>query len=224
IVTSALIPVLCAPIDTALEPAYEPEPKKRGTVGLFWSCAVTYGLCIWTAIHTDIVPHASRSDRLCYKMLWVTSAIMLPEFVFIIALNQFRQARELRKLWCTKFPDTMGLQGGFFVLMGGFTIRRNLTMADMDNTPRTITMTPAGFERLISLRHWDDLTNSQNRTEAKLSRNPFEKEEIDDKGKADSISKAIVSFQALWMLLQCAGRKLDGLPITLTEIHVAICI
>jgi len=52
--------------------------------------------------------------------------------------------------------------------------------------------------------------------------NPFEKKDINDKGKADSISKALVGGQVLWMLLQCLGRKVDGLPITLLEIHVAI--
>jgi hypothetical protein len=33
--------------------------------------------------------------------------------------------------------------------------------------------------------------------------NPFEKKDINDKGKADSISKALVGGQVLWMILQC---------------------
>jgi hypothetical protein len=63
--------------------------------------------------------------------------------------------------------------------------------------------------------------NLQDLTE-KFLENPFDSERIEDKGKADSISKMVVSFQAVWMLLQCISRKLNGLPVTLTEIHVAI--
>jgi hypothetical protein len=53
-------------------------------------------------------------------------------------------------------------------------------------------------------------------------RNPFDSDKIDDKGKADSVSKALVSCQALWMLLQCISRKMNGVPVPLVEIHVAI--
>ncbi|KAI5856578.1 hypothetical protein BZA05DRAFT_332584, partial [Tricharina praecox] len=50
----------------------------------------------------------------------------------------------------------------------------------------------------------------------------FNEKQIEDKGKADSVSKTIVSFHALWMLIQCAARWYHHLPVTLAEIHVVI--
>jgi len=120
IVTAASKTVLGAPISTGVEPTFASEPLQRGTIGLFWSCAVTFGACIWKAIHTDINSHSGSWERFYYKLIWVISAMLLPEMVFIIALNQFRQAIALRDLWCERFPDTLGLQGGVFCINGGF--------------------------------------------------------------------------------------------------------
>lgn len=238
-----------------LEPSYSPAPLHRGTINLIYSCLVTYGICIWTAIHVDIVPYASRRDRFCYKILWAMCAVMLPEFLLIVAINQYRQARDLRNLWCTRFPDTMGLQGGFFLLMGGYTIRRGVAT---EKPEETVTLTPHGFKTILEMEDFVEVKEvgepkvsifkriksipgvmkfrikgmgpTENETKkvnlqslaTKCFGNPFAKEQIDDKGKADGISKMLVSCQALWMLLQCLGRKLNGLPVTLTEIHVAI--
>jgi hypothetical protein len=255
ILAAAAIPVLCAPVPIKLEDPYVAEPKRRGTLSLFWSCAVTYGLCIWTAVHKDIVPFASVKHRLYYKMLWVLCALVLPEFLLIIALSQLLQAVRIRNHWCRRFPDTMGLQGGFFLLMGGYTIKRAVST---EKPEMLITLTQTGFKRLVDnigrfdipedqpkpslfKRLWLSLfgkgetpwasekaeieekkkKNLQDLME-KFLENPFDSARIDDKGKADSISKTIVSFQALWMLQQCISRKVKGLPITLTEIHVAI--
>jgi hypothetical protein len=182
-------------------------------------------------------------------------AVMLPEFLLIVTINQYRQARDLRKLWCTRFPDTMGLQSGFFLLMGGYTIRRDVAT---EKPEAMVTLTPHGFKTILGMEDFVEVkelgepkvsifkrinsipgvmkcrirgmipmenetkkANLQNLA-TKCFGNPFAREQIDDKGKADGISKMLVSCQALWMLLQCLGRKLNGLPVTPTEIHVAI--
>ncbi|RPA82784.1 hypothetical protein BJ508DRAFT_413949 [Ascobolus immersus RN42] len=46
--------------------------------------------------------------------------------------------------------------------------------------------------------------------------------EIVDKCKADSVSKALVCVQVTWMVLNVLARKMTGLPITLLETHVVI--
>ncbi|KAA8899389.1 hypothetical protein FN846DRAFT_782359, partial [Sphaerosporella brunnea] len=222
---SAAIPAICVPVPAnGLEPTYVPEPRRRGTLGLFWSCAVTYGICIWTAVHKDIVPFVGVKHRLYYKLLWVFTAFVLPEFLLIIALSQLRQAMKVRDHWRKRFPDTLGLQGGFFLVMGGYTIKRSVSPGKPE---MLITLTENGFKKLVE--SIAEISEAELRKEANLQElattfleNPFDKELIEDKGKADSISKTIVSFQALWMLLQCIARKANGLPITLAETHVAI--
>jgi len=162
----------------------------------------------------------------------------------------------------------MGLQGAFFLVMGGYTIQRSVSK---EKPEVAITLTGKGFERLVdSVGRWpkeqiweapprlsiyarmwagtrlllagrgygscepqpeylEDRLQAEKQKEENLGdlvatflTNPFEKELIEDKGKADSVSKAIVSCQALWMLMQCAARWHKHLPVTLTEIHVAI--
>ena len=45
------------------------------------------------------------------------------------------------------------------------------------------------------------------------------RKDIMDKSKADGLGKFLVCLQALWMLVQSAGRLIDGLPLTLLEIN-----
>jgi hypothetical protein len=128
---------------TRLEDTFVAEPKRRSTIQLLRSCAVTYGICIWTAVHKDLLPFARTKDRLVYKILWVLTALTLPEFLLIVAVNQPRQAREIRKKWCQRFPDTLGLQGAFFLVMGEYTIKRHI--GTKENPDVVITLTQAGF-------------------------------------------------------------------------------
>jgi len=44
-------------------------------------------------------------------------------------------------------------------------------------------------------------------------------EGINDKSKADMLTKTLVCFQACWMLVQAVARKVEGLPITLLELN-----
>lgn len=45
---------------------------------------------------------------------------------------------------------------------------------------------------------------------------------IKDKSKADILAKLLVCVQVVWMVIQCIGRKVEGLPISLLEIHVLV--
>lgn len=260
--------VRCAPVPnnsaslTSTEPSYKPAPRTRGTLGLLWSCLVTYGICIWTAVHKDIVPFCGLRHRIFYKILWVNCALFLPEFLLIVAVSQLRHAMAIRQHWVKRFPDTLGLQGAFFLLMGGYTVRRvgkeEAVEEEVvrDGPPVLVTLTPSGFNKLVNnLGKWEEheippkqekpniikrtfqkqekavekigaherrkLENLQDLV-SRLSVNPFEKEEVCDKGKADNVSKAVVSCQTLWFLVQCASRKYNQLPVTLAETHVAI--
>lgn len=46
--------------------------------------------------------------------------------------------------------------------------------------------------------------------------------EINDKSKADDLAKIVTVFQAAWILLQCLGRRLNGLPITILELNTVL--
>jgi hypothetical protein len=55
-----------------------------------------------------------------------------------------------------------------------------------------------------------------------LTKAVFSRRNISDKGKADSVAKALLCVQIAWMCIQCLGRTLEGLPVTLLEDHVLI--
>src|SRR5579859_5289114 len=109
-------------------PAYVPGPSGRGTINLVSTCVVTLALCVWTAIHLNIVGKNDRTKwrRLLIKINWALLALFAPEIVVWRAIAQFKAARDLfrnrnkiieeynlprRKEWT--------LEVAFFVVMGG---------------------------------------------------------------------------------------------------------
>lgn len=82
-------------------------------------------------------------------------------------------------------------------------------------------LTAAGMEQLLKTR--DEARGSLLRElidKQILTRAHFDHTAIEDKGKANNIAKLLVSLQILWVVAQCIGRKVQGLPLTLLEIHI----
>ncbi|KAA8895953.1 hypothetical protein FN846DRAFT_967233 [Sphaerosporella brunnea] len=77
-------------------PAWVPQPRYRGTWGVLYSCTLTLGLCVYTAIHQNIPARdgGRRSFYLC-KAQWVLIAIFAPEAVLYPAWRQWYIAREV---------------------------------------------------------------------------------------------------------------------------------
>jgi len=245
------------------EPPYVPQPSGRGTIGLLWSCTLTLVLCIWTAIHPDIVTVKSSWQRTLYKAYWTAFSAIFPEFLVCCAIDQFLQARNLHKAWKDAWvgrpeKDWLGMSGAFFVVMGGYVITegpRNLEekgiakenqgdnatpaggspitegsapLLEQTNAAGTATaqqvvrnLTAAGMKQLLKTQDKLDggvlkkLINNQTLTKAH-----FDYDVIKDKSKANDIAKLLVSLQILWVVAQCIGRKAQGLPLTLLEIHI----
>lgn len=194
----------------AIEPAWVPEPRGRGTAGILFSCVITITLCVWTAIHIDIIPNPTKRKLFARKMLWMFMSLLAPEVVLFCAFRQWLNARKLRREWCEHFKvkpgtdgDLLGMEGAFFAQMGGFTLGPSENFSTYPST-----LTPDGF--LHFTRSGDIPLTVHN------------KKLIVDKGKADFAAKLLVCVQALWMVTQSATRKAKGLPVTLLEFHVTI--
>ncbi|KAJ0413035.1 hypothetical protein BJY00DRAFT_320201 [Aspergillus carlsbadensis] len=231
--------VAIAPSADDLEPPYVSGPNGRGTIELLWSSSITYGLCVWTVVHPHIIPWPRFRDQLYYKTNCLIGAVFVPELVLVASLGQFLEARKLLALWKREFrgheaEDWLGMPGAFFVIMGGFviTVREqdsttNSASSEVDSqthreardsdTTYVMTLQPAGFKRLIRTQKIQTLIEEGTLTEAHLSHR-----NIEDKGKADNIAKVLVSIQILWMCVQCLGRQIAGLPVTILEGHILI--
>ncbi|KAK3933576.1 hypothetical protein QBC46DRAFT_401760 [Diplogelasinospora grovesii] len=174
---------------------------------------------------------------------------IFPEFLVCCAIGQLQQARKLNKAWRKAWDDggdkkeCLGMAGAFFVVMGGYVIteekpraRRNDDSHDSGNVAQTSepsespagetseprsshhdkaedniirTLTASGMKQLLESGTLDKLIH-----EGVLTKKHF------DHQKKDNIAKTLVSLQILWVVAQCAGRKIAGLPLTLLEIHI----
>jgi len=143
----------------------------------------------------------------------------------------------------------LGREGAFLVVMGGYMItcpasrspeispmasdsaqkrpsakairRASCTCPEaMDRgQPVRRILTPAGLRKLLALE--DDLFSSLVESGI-LNETHFDSRHVSDKGKANYAAKLLTTAQILWMALQCIARKVDGLPISLLEVHVLI--
>lgn len=204
-----VIPVLAIPVNNGTigtEPTFQFEPKGRGTVGLLTACMVTFSLCVWTAIHPNIIPDPSGWRQIQYRLFWTAVCVGLPEAIVLCAFGQWCEAREIRRVWKAKYQEKnedIGITGGFFVLMGGITVGDKATDGRYDTT-----LTCDGFKKYVNEGH--------------ITPADFSRRAATDKGRASILVKVLVFGQAGLFVLQCFARVFHGLPTTLLEIHVAI--
>lgn len=104
---------------------YAPEPRGRGTLGIIFTCMTTFFFCVWTTVHPDIVADTSTWCRLYYRSILMLIAALVPEGLMVCAFIQRREAgRLLHDL--AKGPKVLqgplGMDGAFFVVMGGFVV------------------------------------------------------------------------------------------------------
>lgn len=213
-VVSSIFFALCfaAPLQNiGIDISYEKDPPGRGTITILWSCVFTFALCTWTSVHPNILPPGSTSiGRLKYKLLWMSFAMLFPHGIMLCAFGQWREAKRLHKFWLERFEinvknqyDHMGIEGGFFLLMGGFTLPKG----EGEEDGYIPVLTPYGFVTYVQA--------------GMIDQSSFDRRFINDKGKASSVAKLVTLVQAGWLIFQCITRVVAGLPITLLEIHVA---
>ncbi|KAE8328339.1 hypothetical protein BDV39DRAFT_192211 [Aspergillus sergii] len=233
ILLSLLLPChsLAIPIPQT-EPSYMPEPNQRGTFGLLWSCTSTLILCVWTAIHPNVVPIRESLARTYYKLALMFMALLWPEFILCMAATQYFKARKVHHAWLEAWGDKeedkekrelLGMSGAFFVVMGGYAVDSSNHTAHQNSSS---TLQDAGLVTTISADGFISLLKNQafltRIRDGHLPKSYFEHYTIQDKGNSNNLAKTIVFMQIMWMIVQLIGRISAGLPVTLLETHVAI--
>jgi hypothetical protein len=84
-----------SPDDPTSEPAWNPEPQFRGTVGILTPCIITLGICVWTAIHLNINPVPTPLRGFLFKFGWLVAGIFMPEYVLGVAIGQYMEANAI---------------------------------------------------------------------------------------------------------------------------------
>lgn len=73
------------------------DPAGRGTFSLIFSCVLTLGLCVWSAMHLNIPPHdESHAQSWWRNIKWGVIGIFAPELVVFAAWRQYNSAKSLQ--------------------------------------------------------------------------------------------------------------------------------
>ncbi|KAK0631496.1 hypothetical protein B0T14DRAFT_417357, partial [Immersiella caudata] len=201
-------------------------PPTRGTFRLLIGCIATLSLCVYSALHLNVLPPAGRErqpgpktkdNRLSFqpslstvfssKAKWVLIGMFAPEFVVYTAWSQWRSARKLTDL-ITSSPEAKDLEWtmthSFFALMGGFAVDTDDPGEDeyIAGSPR-LHLTANGVAALAEIGLLPSIS----------------KDFILDKSKADHFTKALVIMQAGWLVIECLGRAIGRLPVSQLELN-----
>lgn len=199
---------------------YVPDPEGRGTVSLILSCVLTLILCVWSALHLNVPGPKCTTERwVLLNIAWIFAGIYSPEMVVFAAWRQWDSARLLQKAVEQVIEKEAGVNGwtwtpahSFFACSGGFALEleslnhalKDEAMGECESTgPRRLTLTPKGVLMLVKMRGFPRIDEG----------------EIQDKSKANDLSKTLVMIQATWMLIQVIGRLATRLPVTLLEVN-----
>jgi hypothetical protein len=174
------------------------------------SSIINLALCGYTALHINLPHNATPFQVILRKLRFVVIGMIAPEVILAIAIQEWRDARGFWHSWCSLHNirpgddnDNLGMQGAFFIGMGGF----SLGPKELFGSFRSV-VTYDGFLYFTRV--------------GQAPKNLVRKSVIMDKSKVESLGKGMVFAQTMWTLIQCILRKANGLPITLLEFHVAL--
>jgi hypothetical protein len=210
-------------------------PDSRGTLTIVFSCGAALLLCIWSGIHSNVNPsaddreekHARWVAKVVGKTALAAIALFAPDIVLAVALHQFLVAWKYKQALNKVEPietDTdpkqqkrsstvvssssngkqkteVGMKMSFFATMGGFCFA--------ETTPNGYRWSSLAFDTLL-----------RTKTMEIIQKHPLS--DIEDKSKASGIAKTVAVIQTGWILMQCLGRYLDGLHITLLELNTSV--
>ncbi len=209
---------------------WQQEPRARGTFRLVLSCLITLSLCVWTAIHLNIVrftlqatilrltqitqpkQHTSASGHYMRKTRWVLIGLFAPEMVVYVAWRQYKSAALLTKAMnevfdkeCQERKHSWTIVHSFYAGMGGFVMdtANSLREPYTRDSPR-LSLGSRGV--LFVARHGGYIPDMSEAF-------------IFDRSKADNVGKFLVCLQAGWAVVQCISRLGSHLPLTLLEIN-----
>ncbi|TFK60859.1 hypothetical protein BDN72DRAFT_904620 [Pluteus cervinus] len=171
---------------------------ERTLVDIIRSCLLTIAACVYRAIHQNIPdPKASWFQRQWVRVQITLLALLAPELMIWWAMKQWMGARVIRD---EVNEMNLGLKWtsthGHFAQMGGFGRKDN----------ENVLHPPV----LLGMLKFHQLDLSQLR---KITR-----KEIQDHSKGDILSKALVTVQTTWFVVECITRLLQKLPLTKLEV------
>ena len=74
------------------------EPKQRTTFGILSVCFTTTIICVWSTLHFNIPPNPHTPIRRVFlRVSWVVIALLAPEVLLYLAINERVDATKLMR-------------------------------------------------------------------------------------------------------------------------------
>lgn len=99
--------------------------------------------------------------------------------------------------------------------------RKAVEQLESSQVNKHLTLTPHGVLK-VAKWEWETHRASGNQGERRKLLSVITPNEVRDKGNASALAKAIVFWQALWMVIQVISRTAAKLPVTLLELHTIL--
>lgn len=223
------------PVKEELLHGWVPAPRSRGTFNIITSCVVTLVLCVWTAIHPDVVHNVKPWQRYRKKIGWMFKALLAPDRVIIHSYNQRQEAKRIHQFWLDEDKVKQRPKALKEHLNSGL-LKYGPNWIERDDAPGPVGVRSGGDllgiegafflvmcgysmgGKPLSLKEFEDLALWQIREVG----GQLKRLDVIDKGKASALAKVISCLQASWLVLQLLARKAAGLPVTQFELHVFV--
>ncbi|MCJ1245349.1 hypothetical protein MMC30_002553 [Trapelia coarctata] len=174
-------------------------PNGRGTTNIIWSCGFALFICLWTILHLNL-PAATDGWWCIFlrKARWLFLGLIAPEIVLLVACGQWtsaqRSVEDMRALGCKHWSMTHA----FYADSGGFVLKPRESGSFPLTARQVWYLVDCGFMKVPNIS----------------------KKDIEDKSKADKITKAIAVLQVGWLVMQCVARAIQRLAVTPLELLI----
>lgn len=141
VITTSHALVNALPTNRTHEPTFVNEPPGRGTIGLVVSCVLTLVLCVWTAMHVDVLDRPLPFRRLANKTTWVMVGLFAPEIILATAYIEWGLARKLlRVMQLTSASDIAETAATAAEAVAALTATSAASLVCAHRSPRTDTI------------------------------------------------------------------------------------
>ncbi|XTI92464.1 hypothetical protein V2W45_1423806 [Cenococcum geophilum] len=164
------------------------------------------------------------------KIWWACVTLVIPEGALVIAMNERTTAdllcKEVNRIIEKHKNQLPGVEEweialGYYAVMGGFVVPEKVYDTVLKEIPpaergtiKRLTLTPHG---VLEVAKWEAEQGSKSKLLSLITA-----KEVLDKSNANTLTKAIVVWQALWMIVQVIGRTASHFPVTLLELHTVL--
>ncbi|KAI0707885.1 hypothetical protein C8Q76DRAFT_816437 [Earliella scabrosa] len=224
--------------------SWHEEPKFRGTFSILTSCLSTLFISTWSALHLDI-PDSEQSGfmRFLDKIGWLFIGLLAPEYLLLLAFNQYLAARALTKFAQKKLESRPSGSAPWFDSQASVDcaesesvhLERALPLKKR-KYPWTLTHSyfaiMGGFvlqdphdppvDRYLPAWQGNGVLTEPS-VRFLMDKYPefipdIHVDELLDRGKADGLAKMLLTWQVLWFCLSCLNRDVQHLPLSLLEV------